>query len=451
MQIIYQTVKPFDQLLKKQKMKPGEKYRPMYFVVEQPVDEGLLLYHTMTKALLLLTPEEAEVYKTHPADLSELIELWYLVPESHDDRLLSRQIRDVAKMLEKKSTAITSYTILTTTDCNARCFYCYEMGRPRVPMSRDTAIKTAEYIIKHCCGEKVNLTWFGGEPLYNRPVISLICQRLKDAKVDYHSNMITNGFLFDDDSVKEAKKLWNLDWVQITLDGTEKIYNRSKAFIYKDVNAYQHVIRNIHRLQDAGITVRIRLNIDMHNADNLMELTNELHNEFTDPKGISIYMHTLFETVKGSTAMRNCQKRDTVFKKIQEIDTQLIEYGFFKPKQLDRHIKTNRCMADSDKCVVIVPNGYIGKCEHFTEDHFIGHIDKEGLDTNKQEEFKACNDEIDACATCFYYPNCVWLKICEDVPYCYQEERDNYLHNIHQRLLKAYKKYKNKEQDEIQD
>ena len=80
MQIIYNTVKPFDQLLKKQKAKEGETYRPMYYVVEQPVDEGLLLYHTMTKALILLTPEETDVYKTHPDEMSELIGLWFLVP-----------------------------------------------------------------------------------------------------------------------------------------------------------------------------------------------------------------------------------------------------------------------------------------------------------------------------------------------------------------------------------
>ena len=73
MQIIYQTAKPFDQLLKKQKMQPGQTYRPMYYVVEQPVDEGLLLYHTMTKALLL-THEEVETYKTNPTAQPQLVE-----------------------------------------------------------------------------------------------------------------------------------------------------------------------------------------------------------------------------------------------------------------------------------------------------------------------------------------------------------------------------------------
>ena len=451
MQIIYNTVKPFDQLLKKQKVKKGETYRPMYYVVEQPVDEGLLLYHTMTKALLLLTPEEAETYKTHPEEMPDLIGLWFLVPQSHDDRLLSRQIRDVARMLEKKSDAITSYTILTTTDCNARCFYCYEMGRPRVPMSKETAEKTANYIISHCQGEKVSLHWFGGEPLYNKPVISLICNKLKEAGIEYSSKMTSNGYLFDDDIITEAKELWNLKKVQITLDGTEKTYNRCKAYIYKNVNAYQRVIGNIHRLQDTDILVSIRLNIDMHNAKNLSELVDEIHREFSNSKGISVYLHALFDYTKGNIAIKDDEKRKYVFDIIKEIEARLIQYGFLKQRGLNRHIKTNKCMADNDSSIVIVPSGSIGKCEHFTEDHFIGHIDNTVLNSKVQIEFKTCRDEIEACATCILYPNCIRLKNCEDESNCYQEERNNHIQKLYHNILKSYKSFKDKEQDEVQD
>lgn len=451
MQIIYQTAQPFDQLLKKQKMVSGENYRPMYYVVEQPVDEGLLLYHTMTKAMLLLTPEEAETYKTNLTALPQLIEQWFLVPQAHDDRLLSRQIRDVARMLEKSSDAITGYTILPTTDCNARCFYCYEMGRPRVPMSEDTAIKTADYIISHCKGEKVSIHWFGGEPLYNKPVITLICNRLKDAGIDYHSTMISNGYLFDDSIVTEAKDLWHLKKVQITLDGTEQTYNRCKAYIYKDVNAYRRVIGNIHKLQDAGIHVRIRLNIDMHNAENLSELADELHQEFCDSKGISVYLHVLFEEAKGSKAFHDEEKRKFVFYQIKDIEAKLKEYGFTKPGRLNRQVKTNCCMADSDHSILILPNGHIGKCEHYTEDHYVGHVGNEEWDTQMMANFKETRDEIDACATCFNYPDCIWLKLCEDNPNCYQEERDHKFKRLRQSILRAYHKDKDKQEDEIQD
>ena len=451
MQIIYNTAKPFDKLLKKQKPKAGATYRPMYYVVEQPVDEGLLLYHTMTKAFLLLTPEEAEIYKTHPADLQQLIDLWFLVPEDHDDRLLARQIRNVAKMLEEKTGAITGYTIMTTTDCNARCFYCYEMGRPRVPMSKETAEKTADYIISHCQGKKVSLHWFGGEPLYNKPVISLICKRLKDAEIDYISRMTSNGYLIDDNIISEAKDLWNLKRIQITLDGTEQTYNHSKAYIYKNVNAYRRVVSNIHSLQEAGIHVSIRLNIDMHNAGNLLELTHELHKEFNDPKGITVYAHALFENFNGSKAMHYDKKREFIFEKMVEIDSLLKKYGFARPRQLSQEIKVNRCMADCDNSVVIVPSGHIGKCEHFSEDHFIGHIESEEWDTQMIQNFRETHEEICACSTCFDYPNCIWLKLCEDHQNCYQEERAQKLNNIQQSIIRSYLKYKDKLQDETQD
>jgi len=448
MQTVYQTAKPFDKLLKPQKVKIGEKYRPMYYVVEQPVEEGLLLYHTMTKALLLLTPEEAEIYKSHPADLPQLVEQWFLVPQSHDDRLLSRQIRNVAKMLKTKSDAITSYTILPTTDCNARCFYCFEKGRSRIPMSSVTALRTADYIIRHCQRKKVSLHWFGGEPLYNKSVITLICQRLKDAGIEYTSRMTSNGYLFNDDIIKEAKDLWNLKKVQITLDGTEKIYNRSKAYIYKGVNAYNRVIENIHRLQDANIRIAIRLNIDMHNVSNLLELVDELHRDFDDPKGVSVYLHALFEETKGSQALHDEQKRKFVFGKIKEIEERLIDYGFSRFFYLSQEVKTNNCMADSVNSVVIVPNGSIGKCEHYTEDHFVGHIDNQKWDIQMLQNFRETRDEINACATCFYYPNCIWLKLCEDKPNCYHEERDHQLFKLHQSIIRTYHNKKEKLQDE---
>lgn len=451
MQIIYQTAQPFDQLLKKQKMVSGENYRPMYYVVEQPVDEGLLLYHTMTKAMLLLTPEEAETYKTNLTALPQLIEQWFLVPQAHDDRLLSRQIRDVAKMLEKKTGVITSYTIMTTTDCNARCFYCYELGRPRVPMGEDTAIKTADYIISHCKGEKVSIHWFGGEPLYNKSVISLICQRLKEVGIGYTSTMTSNGYLFNDDTIKEAKDEWRLKKVQITLDGTEQTYNRCKAYIYKDMNAYRRVISNIHKLQDAGIHVSIRLNIDMHNAVNLSELAEELHREFCNPEGISVYMHALFEKAKGSKAIHDDEKRKFIFSQMNDIEAQLKDDGFVRPRRLNRQVKTNHCMADNDRSVLIVPDGHIGKCEHYSEDHFVGHIGNEERDTLMTDHFKEVRDEIDACATCFNYPDCIWLKLCEDTPNCYQEEREHKLRKLRQSILRAFNKDKDKQEDEIQD
>ena len=136
---------------------------------------------------------------------------------------------------------------------------------------------------------------------------------------------------------------------------------------------------------------------------------------------------------------------------MNDIEAQLKDDGFVRPRSLNRRVKTNHCMADNDSSALIVPDGHIGKCEHYSEDHFVGHIGNEERDTLMTDHFKEVRDEIDACATCFNYPNCIRLKLCEDTPNCYQEEREHKLRKLRQSILRAFNKDKDKQEDEIQD
>lgn len=108
-------------------------------------------------------------------------------------------------------------------------------------------------------------------------------------------------------------------------------------------------------------------------------------------------------------------------------------------------------MADNDNSVLIVPDGHIGKCEHYSDDHFVGHIENEDRDTLMTDYFRETRDEIKACATCFNYPNCIWLKLCKDIPNCYQEERAYKCGKLQQIIMRAFNEYKDKQKDEIQD
>ena len=241
MKIIIPTTSTFEQVVGRQKRADGERYRLMTYVVQQPVDDGLLLYNTLTCSMVLLTPDEI-------ADLTaqgELIDRWFLVSQEHDDRKLRRQVRQMAALLTPAPKVVTTYTILTTTGCNARCFYCYEQGTKPATMTAETASRVVRYIMAHRGGEEVTLRWFGGEPLVNAKAIDQISTELKEQGVPFRSKMITNGYLMDADLVERAKELWQLQWVQITLDGMAQTYNRVKYYIYQGVNAFEHVLENI--------------------------------------------------------------------------------------------------------------------------------------------------------------------------------------------------------------
>lgn len=435
-------------LLKDQQVREDEPYRLMHFVVRQPVEEGVLLYNVLTRAVVLLSPEEERMMEGNAAAIHELVAKWFAVPLSFDDRDLAREVRAVGRMLEKRPTGITGYTILTTTDCNARCFYCYEKGRRRIPMTDRTARKVVEFILRNSPGEKIQFRWFGGEPLYNKRVISLICGLLRDAKADYRSTMVSNGYLFDEETIAEAVGLWNLKKVQITLDGTEDVYNRSKAFIYPDGSPYRRVLDNIHRLLKAGIRVTVRLNIDRHNADDLFILADFLVAKFGGDKLFTVYSHSLFDTGTSETAVSHTDaQRRELFETRLRLQEKLRAGKIDVCHQLPDKLKLHRCMADSDTNILVLPDGHLGKCEHYTDSHWFGDLDSSERDETFLEDFKRLREEIEACKDCPFYPDCFRLTLCDEAAHCYPEEREEKLQETRQSLLSFYQKRK----DEVSD
>ena len=115
--------------------------------------------------------------------------------------------------------------------------------------------------------------------------------------------------------------------------------------------------------------------------------------------------------------------------------------------KLPQQLKLNRCMADSDDSVLILPDGHLGKCEHYSDDHWFGHIDSPERDGSMLSDFKRVWDEIDACAECPFYPECYRLALCEEAVHCYPEEREEKLLQAREQLLNFYRT----KRDEVPD
>lgn len=421
--------------------------RLLHYCVEQRVEDGILLFNLLTRELLLLSEEEY----AHLTELDYLKAHWFTVSEDANDQEYADLVKWVLSTRQKKQQNITGYTIFPTTDCNARCFYCFELGRSRIPMRRETALKTAQYIKNHCGGEKVHISWFGGEPLFNREAIAMICDGLRRENVEYTSTMVSNGYLFSEETVQKATREWNLKRVQITLDGTENIYNKTKAFIYREGSAYETVLSNIGRLLSAGVTVQIRLNMDLYNAEDLLKLVEELAQRFAGKKGLYVYAHHIF---KGNEPMAHTHteeewdKRDAAMCRLNET---IAQCGLASKRGISKHIKVNHCMADSGKSVTILPDGNIGLCEHFSENEFIGHIDSDEFDAAMVKSWKETVPQIPECATCFYYPECIMLKKCANDNVCFRQMRQERLRKTKQQMVNEYQNRKAKaEPDEAE-
>ena len=447
MQIIMEAAENVVKILNKPKTSSSG-YRWMTYVVECPVAEGVLLFHTLTRELLLLSRDEYQ----HFEESQKLRDKWFVVPSEMEDMKYADHVRLILKALTPKKQHTTSYTIFTTMDCNARCFYCYEKGCSRSSMSKDTAHEVARYIAKHCGGEKVRLKWFGGEPLFNMEIIDIISSDLKVLGVEYNSNMISNGYLFDDEVIKKALDLWKLHKIQITLDGTESVYNHVKSFIYKDGRSpYQVVMTNIGKLLDAGVRVTIRLNLDKHNEENLFQLTEELHKRFAGKDGLSVYSHVLLENAGGvkdtNANVRTNEERRSIYSKQQNLMNHLGELGLARCNTLNRQIRLSGCMADSGASLTVLPNGELGLCEHYSEDNFVGHIACDELDNEVIKRFRETIEKVDECAACFYYPECIYLKMCPGVSECFEELREENRQLIQMAILSSYQAWLDKEKN----
>ena len=416
-------------------------YRLCSFVLKIELDYGYLLYNTLTDSLVYLDNSE-----NVEESLSELVEIKDYVPLDFDELSMVDKIREETKRQMPKR--IDGYTIFTTLDCNARCFYCYEKGAPHISMSEKTANDVAEFIIRNADGHAQEIRWFGGEPLMNEKVIDNICQRLCLGNIYFQSRMISNGLLFNKEKIAKAKDRWHLKSVQITLDGTKEEYRRAKNYIGAKGDEFERVLSNIEDLLEANIRVLIRLNQDLHNTDDLIDLVEFLAKRFEKNQGLGVYNSLLFDYAEG--ASRNTpEERYNAFLKLQNL---LIRKGLFSRKGHGAKFRYTHCMADNDRSITITPSGKIGKCEHYPNDYLIGSIYSDELDVEIVKKWKETFPVSQKCRACVLYPQCIRIKMCPEVKKdCSLLDCENKIQLIKRAVIKRYKKtLEMRQQNEIE-
>lgn len=410
-----------------------------------------LLYNNFTKELLEISKKEREelsrnnITLDNPTDfINYLYQNWFLVPENNNDKKLCDQLMAVFSIYNKSNNKMHLYNILPTTDCNARCFYCFEHGIPRIMMSEQVAEDVAKYIIKTVSDEKITLRWFGGEPLYNIKAIDIIVDKMIENNIEFSSTMVSNGYLFDEETVKKAKNKWNLKAVQITIDGTEEIYNKTKAYIYKNSGSpYKRVMNNIKLLLDEEIDVNIRLNLERFNEENLYRLVDELYDNFGSHKYLSVYVHLLIENC-GAIGVRSDVENEEMYQKLFKLEDFIKEKGFYDRLTISSKIKTSACMADDDGAVLIRPDGKLGKCDSSINDKLIGSIYDDKIDQDVVAYWKEKSEPVGLCNTCQYYPQCIRLKHCEANVHrsCDKLQQENFLRSLDRKIIKTYDRFK---------
>ncbi len=479
-------------LLGKQK-KPadGEKIRWSRFVFPMQVDGKILIFHTLTRELLFIDCETYEYMAvshgdgsgcdTHkqtepnatsidatshcgdrlfrltsplsifpplavetdspheellqtPLDdenINQLYEDWFFVTENTNESQIYLELKNILVVKEELPKGITHYVILPTTTCNARCFYCFEQGMVYRKMSKETVEDVIRFIVEHKPKDRkqIHIHWFGGEPMCAADNIDRICDGLNEAGIEYTAEMTSNGSLFDEESAKKAIEKWKVTHIQITLDGMAEEYAARKRYVNMEA-PFETVIRNIHVLINAGIKVKIRLNVDEDNTDEIYRVAEFLRQEFTDEEtsNIRVYAHSLFSHEgEGMDACPVGGASDALETTVQEINDHLIRIGLTGKDLSDLfNLKSHFCMVTSPECNVLIDSsGKLFACDAMTENMRYGDV-KTGIDEKawaKVAEQCAVREE---CKGCVFLTQCTEFDRCPNrIKYddCYRQEK----------------------------
>lgn len=356
----------------------------------------------------MLTQEEQEL-------LDSMVQGNYVVSDAMDEIATLKFRNNKGKF----STDFLSLVIAPTLACNFGCPYCYENPKPGIisPEIQDKLVS----IVKDSAEKKrkVDTTWYGGEPMLAKKVIYSLSERFmqicKENGVEYYAGIITNGYLITEEDL-ELFKRYNIQSVQITIDGPERVHN-SRRFLKAEPSkgTFKPIIENIKKLDSMGFGISLRVNIDKNNIETTKELIMYfkeigLKNLFINFGHVSAYTDSNQGIKETCLSMAEYSKESLL---LQEF----LHNNGFRSSGFPYYpgLKANYCGADSINTFVIDPEGYKYKCwnEVGNIEMSVGNImlKKEEMTEemiNREVSYMTWSPfENETCRECFLLPICM--------------------------------------------
>ncbi len=313
--------------------------------------------------------------------------------------------------LARYEQATIGMTIAPTMACNMACQYCYEENK-KGRMSAGVIESIIGFVEKKAPGlKKLDIGWYGGEPLLGLDVIDDLTGSFLDLaeeyKFEYAASMISNGYLLNKDNVDKLRKL-KVSTIQITLDGPAR-YHNAKRPLKNGQPSFETIVANL-AYASTKLGIGIRVNVDKSfKSEIITELLDEL-----EKAGLKERVGVYFGQLEPSTSV--CSN---ISESCYEVaDFSMVEIDYYR-LLLERGFRIDKlpspavtfCMAQNISSFLIDPDGYLYRCfNHVGEkDRSMGNIRDE---INYQHpnfmrlfRFEPYGDNI--CSKCELLPICV--------------------------------------------
>ena len=382
--------------------------KPSKYNICLPYDDRFVIFNGVTKRFFLVssqnkkaflqilsTPDE---YKEQYAPFLQRMAKEGFIIEDDVDEL------EVVKQQYHDLTHDNSYKlmILPTYACNVSCWYCTQNHR-NMQLSDDDVERVKKHIayyLPYNGIKRLQLAWFGGEPLLSFHRIEEIASFAKafcqKHSISYHNTITTNGTLLSRRILEKMKDL-DFTFFQITVDGTKNEHDKVK--VIKGKSAYEMTLRNIclisEILPDAEICLRYNYTTDNLEPDAfIMDLEHYLPESVRKRIDLSI-MKVWQEDEKNIDG----QELETLVTSASDaLFNVSVGQGFYP------------CYVDNIHFNSVFPNGRIGKCDNLDPDSAQGHLAETGEIVWDKEipamQFTVFDDHESECLSCQYLPIC---------------------------------------------
>lgn len=256
----------------------------MFFQIDRPTYcfLELLKHHSLEEAQAIMLsagefPESTILEVIH--DVKEYIRQgMFKIP----DFTVSQE--HFEKQLEQRySTSWNKLELALAENCNLACKYCYCGTCRDMPMkglmTKEVAQKAISWLFSVCGNnDTVSITFFGGEPLLNKPVLRFAIEysqklaELHQKKVFY--SMTTNGTLLDDEVISYIKR-YNFG-LMVSLDGPQEIHDQ-QCPTQDGRGSHALAVAGIKKLMARRRAVTVRCTMT-HPAPNIMDLVRYFDN-----------------------------------------------------------------------------------------------------------------------------------------------------------------------------
>ena len=430
--------------------------QPSIFNVRVPLDDrdDVFLMNTFTDAQVIVGSDVAKLLDRLSSNVvsrlnqeerdavETLAEMGFIVESREADRQnLERFFSAV-----RADTSDLRVTVLTTLQCNFACDYCIQgdhgdFNKQATKMSLETAARVVSWVgeeIDRTRPRKFGLTFFGGEPLLNLPVMYYLAERLWEvcrAKgVEPRIGIITNGLHLSTEIVDRLLP-FGLVSVKVTLDGDRDTHNRMRPLRGRQ-GTFDRIVENVRQVAHL-VPITIGGNFDESSADSYPALLDFLkEQEFADkiakinfkpviksfaeaaPKGVipltvvgsggkplngTCMTSAGAGSSKGSSVCDSCHFVD---EKMSFLRSETRKRGFPTPDG----VHMGPCEIHRRHAHTIGPDGDLYACPGFTGDKMesTGHIDgrEESWRHAAAERFERLSPLKQECGDCSFIPVC---------------------------------------------